>query len=273
MKIAAFYENILTGIQQRGCTAEEALAELKAVGLDNLYMSDRTLFSDEEHILSMCQEFGLGFEGLYSYFDFLHKPEDKRYEQLIDAAAKLGAKNVLVLVGIYMPDDKGNEEALLQNALQALRNAVAYGAQRGVAVTLEDVDQLTSPNGTIDGLCRCLEEVPGLQCSFDTGNFALYREDEVAAFDRVADNICTMHLKDRSHTPDYADQLHRLCDNGEKVYCTPVGTGFMQIEEILRRLKASGYDGGLIAELFDYGDTLKGIKESIVWMKETWAAV
>ena len=52
-----------------------------------------------------------------------------------------------------------------------------------------------------------------------------------------------------------------------------LGVSRQIIVQDIALLKASGYDGGLIAELFDYGDTLKGIKESIAWINETWAAV
>ena len=95
MKIAAFYENILTGTQQRGISVREAIAELKEVGLESLYMSGRSFRSDEEGMLALCKEFDLQIEGLYDFFDYLHKPEDDGYIQQVDAALRAGAKNVM----------------------------------------------------------------------------------------------------------------------------------------------------------------------------------
>lgn len=273
MKIAAFYENIATGAKQHGISVHDAIAELKEVGLESLYMSGRSFRGDEEGMLALCKEFDLQIEGLYDFFDYLHKPEDDGYIQQVDAALRAGAKNVMSIVGMFREEDEGKHEALMENAAQALRRGAAYAAEKGIDYSMEDFDNLNSPVCTIEGMVWFQKNVPGLKCSFDTGNFVLHNQDELEAFEQMKHLICTVHVKDRGPEQHYPDDLARVCADGRSLYSTPVGQGSIQVEEIFRRLKASGYDGGLIAELFDYGDTLKGIKESIVWMKETWAAV
>jgi sugar phosphate isomerase/epimerase len=66
-----------------------------------------------------------------------------------------------------------------------------------IAVSMEDFDGLEAPYCTIAGLNDFLTDVPGLACSFDTGNFIMYQENELEAFQLFRDKICTVHLKDR----------------------------------------------------------------------------
>ncbi|MBE6955161.1 MAG: sugar phosphate isomerase/epimerase [Ruminococcaceae bacterium] len=273
MKIAAFYENILTGAKQRGISVHDAVAEMKEAGLQRLYMSGRTFRSDEEGMLALCKEFDLQIEGLYDFFDFLHKPDDTGYIQQVDAALRAGVKNVMSNVGLFREGDEGNHEALMENAASALRRAVAYATEKGIDYSMEPFDNLASPNCTIDGMVWFQKNVPGLKCSFDSGNFVLHNEDELQAFEQMKHLICTMHVKDRGPVQHHPDDLARVCADGHCLYSTPLGQGAIQVKEIFRRLKAMGYDGGLIVEMFDYGDALKGIKESIEWIKNTWAAV
>lgn len=48
-----------------------------------------------------------------------------------------------------------------------------------IAVSMEDFDGLEAPYCTIAGLNDFLTDVPGLACSFDTGNFIMYQENEL----------------------------------------------------------------------------------------------
>ena len=63
-----------------------------------------------------------------------------------------------------------------------------------------------------------------------------------------------------------------VCADGEELYAVPVGDGFIQLKEILAQLKESGYDGGLIVELYGYyaKDMLEGLLRSVKWVKQAW---
>ena len=208
-------------------------------------------------------------EGLYDFFDFLHHPEDTGYERLVDSAVRAGAKNVMVIIGMLPPEEANQRDALFANAKQVLTRAVAYSNARGVAFSMEDFDNLNSPVCTIEGLNWFLTEVEGLQCSFDTGNFVLYHQDELEAFELMKDKICTLHLKDRGPVQHFPEDLARICADGEALYSAPLGQGIIRIREILRRLIEMNYPGNVIAELFDYADSLSGIAQSITWLRKT----
>ena len=270
MKISAFYENIKEGVMNDGIDMEVALAQLKQDGMEKVYFSYDTLKEDTgDKIIKMIQKLELGVEGIYGFVRFDRFPMDDSYQDMIDLAVKVNAGNVLFVPGFITEDDKGKEKQILGNMWTGLKNAVQYGKQQGIAVSIEDFDGLDAPYCRIDGVTEFLENVPGLQFSFDTGNFVMYHEDEVEAFELFKDKICTVHLKDRDHGKE---QPGVICADGEKVCTVPVGDGFIHIKEILLNLKQMGYDGGLIAEMYGHPaeNMYDGIRKSVKWVRETW---
>ncbi len=325
MKISAFYENILEGAGNDGLEIRTALAGLKQEGMEKVYISYDTLKNDaEEKIVKILRELGLGVEGIYGFFRFEQFPTDDSYRGMIDLAVKLNAGNVLLVPGLIAEDAQEKRAQLLENMWTGLRNAVQYGKKQGIAVSIEDFDGLDAPYCSIKGTAEFLDNVQGLQLSFDTGNFVMYHEDELEALELFKDKICTVHMKDRCRENDLvrktnlscgrnrkateppavsdfvqpdgaggtqscsekespftvcADSKKELpftiCADGEKVCTVPVGSGFIHMKEILTRLKKQGYDGGLIAELYGHPaeNMYHGIRDSVRWLGETWAAV
>ncbi len=89
-----------------------------------------------------------------------------------------------------------------------------------------------------------VENVPGLKLAFDTGNPAISRDhaapgealqDPLAFLEHIIDHVAYVHIKDA-----------RL-DDGREVFVYP-GEGGARIPDVLARLKAAGYDGGLSIE-------------------------
>ena len=130
---------------------------------------------------------------------------------------------------------------------------------------MEDFDGLEAPYCTIAGLNDFLTDVPGLACSFDTGNFIMYQENELEAFQLFRDKICTVHLKDRRKEAKYPDDKAKICADGSLSYAAETGRGYIHIKEILDLLKEQNYHGNVIVELYDYSPEhmLEGIGESV----------
>lgn len=137
-----------------------------------------------------------------------------------------------------------------------------------IAVSMEDFDGLEAPYCTIAGLNDFLTDVPGLACSFDTGNFIMYQENELEAFQLFRDKICTVHLKDRRKEAKYPDDKAKICADGSLSYAAETGRGYIHIKEILDLLKEQNYPGNVIVELYDYSPEhmLEGIGESVSWV-------
>lgn len=269
MKIAAFYENIKTGAEHAGVSVEEALTQLKDAGLENLYANYTVMRDDLPWLGTVMEKLGIGVEGLYGFFDFSHNPKEETYKECVDLAAKLGGKNVLLLPGIVFPNEPERAEELKENMRRGLEMAVVYGESQGVYVTLEDFDGMVAPYNCLEGMKWFMENTKGLTCSFDTGNFVMYCEDSLEAFETLKSYIVTVHVKDRSTAPVNPGDVAKSCADGSVVYPCPVGRGYIQIEEMVKRLKAMGYDGGLIAELYDCDPEtmLTEIENSVRYLK------
>ena len=269
MKIAAFYENILEGAEKLGITDREALITLYIQGMRAIYISYDSLRSDKERLLSLFREIGLEVEGLHGFFDLGIDPESDGCMDMIRLAKEAGASNVLIVPGMISPEDENRREARLQNMQTALSKAVAYGEQEGIVVSMEDFDGLSAPYNSVEGLKWFLDHVPGLMCTFDTGNFIMFHEDEMEAFHLFRDRICALHIKDRSATPISDADRPKQCADGSFVYPAPVGSGYIKIREILASLVQDGYPGNVIAELYDYDDMLNGVIQSVSWLNAT----
>ena len=271
MRIAAFYDDISVGAKASGITVEAAVRGLMQEGLELIYLSGFVLDKKREMVETMLKETGVEVEGAYMFYDFGHKPEDRSFEKLIDDMASLGGTNVLLVPGFLSAKDSEEEQKRqLDNMVTALKAAVAYGQSKSIAVSMEDMDGIDAPYCSVEGLDFFMQAVPGLACSFDTGNFVIHHEDEFAALERFRDRLCTIHLKDRSYNRHFEDERATVCADGAEVFPEVVGAGFIRMEEILNRLKERGYQGNVIAELCCYspGSMLEGLAASLRWLKE-----
>lgn len=270
MKIACFYDNVLQGARAAGISPEQALRELTACGLELVYVGGWHLETNALHTLkermSACN---LGLEGMFAICDFTSDPANQTYRKLIEVTRELGGTNVLLIPGMIPVSQEHDRQRLLDNMVSSLKQAVAYGKEQGVAVSMEDFDGMDAPYCTITGLRYFMDAVPGLQCSFDTGNFVMYNEDELEAFEHFRDRLCTIHLKDRARTSQFADDAFKLCADGQKAYTPIVGSGYIRMTEILQKLKQQNYPGNVVVELFDHSPEhmLDSLKQSIQWVK------
>ena len=153
--------------------------------------------------------------------------------------------------------------------VQGVRRTVEYGQAIGMPVLMEDFDGLTAPYNCMAGLRYFLDAVPGLGCAFDTGNFVIFHEDELAAFDLFADRIETLHLKDRTANRRHEKDRPLMCADHTQTFACAPGSGDIRMEEILNRLKKRGYGGNVIAELYccDPDEVLKDIEWSVRWLR------
>ena len=266
LKIAVFYENIYDGTQATGRDMEETLAELRDAGMELLYLTPDSWKRDRDRLSGIMDRLCLGIEGMHGFCDFPADPETLAYQEMIDLAAEAGAGNFLIIPGML---SAGNTRRDIGHMIAGVRKAVEYGAKRNVPVLMEDFDGLLSPYNCIAGLQYFMENVEGLGCAFDTGNFTAFREDELEAFDLFADRIRTVHLKDRTPAPRHEGDTPFVCADGQPVYACTIGSGYIRIAEILKRLGQRGYRGNVIAELYacDAHCVLQDAAASVRWLK------
>lgn len=267
MKISAFYENIVPGAEASGIGMRAALERLKKAGMDRIYLMPQSWEKDKELLKEALPALGLEVEGLHSWILFPKNPSDTSYRGVIDLAAELGAEHVLFVPGMLT---EGNTRRDINSILAGMRAAVTYGSEKGIHVLMEDFDGLLSPFNSIAGLQYFMDSIPGLGCAFDTGNFVMFREDELEAAAAFAEKIKFIHIKDRAITPLRPGNRKKLCADLSGVYPCTVGSGYIRIREIFEYLASRGITANAVAELYDCDPEymLEDIEASIRWIKE-----
>jgi sugar phosphate isomerase/epimerase len=127
--------------------------------------------------------------------NFTQPDEEKRREhvrttcEMIDGSVVLGAPCIRVFAGPLPAEVE--EETAFRWALECLEECVAYGAERGVAVALENHGGVT---GTAAQVQRFLNAIgsPWFGINLDFGNF---REDPYQEFALLAPRAITTHAK------------------------------------------------------------------------------
>lgn len=266
MKIAVFYDNISDGVLTARRSLEDVLAQFKSEGMDKLYVSIDSWKRDGHVLAGMMTRLNIGLEGMYCHCDFLNQPASSAYRAMISLAADCGADHLLLVPQI---PSAGNTPQELEIIVDGMARAVVYGREKGVHILMENCDSLLVPNNCIAGLQHFMQQIDGLECAFDTGNFITYHEDEMAALELFMPRIYTMHLKDRCPSSRHLGDIPRLCADGQKMFCCPIGSGLIHIKQILAFLKERQYPGDVIVELFycDQEYLLEDISTSIRWLR------
>ena len=267
MKTAVFYENIVDGAHATGRPVSDALEYLRDEGMEMLYISVDSWKRDRKELCPLLDRLNLPVEGMHGFCDFPGDPDSSRYREMIDLATEAGAGNLLFVPGMY---SNGNTIRDLENMVAGMRKAVEYGQSRNLPILMEDYDGAFAPYNCIAGLQYFFRNVPGLECAFDTGNFVVFRENEIQAFELFSEKIRTVHLKDRSTVRWHEGDTPFSCADGGSVFACRIGSGYIQIAEILRRLKEQNYEGNVIVELYacDAEHVLEEAVESLHWVRD-----
>jgi len=175
-----------------------------------------------------------------------------RLHRGVDIALLVGAPQVRVTAG-WPPRDMPRD-AILENVVAALREALPYARERGVWLALEDHPRFGT---AIADFTAVLEAVasPDLKVNLDTSNPMLAGDTAVDLARIVADRVVHVHASDRR-----ADLEHSVA-----------GEGVVDFPAIFGLLKAAGFDGWVSYEAG--GDRgLPGLRDGLDYLRRTWDA-
>lgn len=275
-QLNTFHEHVMEACAQRGMTEENVLLHIKKAGIDGLECDWLRLKNAKEKA-KLFDGCGIKADSIYRTFDMGRKDineTEKEYRELFDIAAVLGTKKVLCIPGFIHPGDDAAEMRRHMN--DQLAAMCETGKEYGIAVTLEDYDNVVSPCSTMGGLRAFFDAVPALGFSYDTGNFAYSCESALEAFHLLKDRIVHVHLKDRSYENTYANAAddNWVADvSGKRLYPVPVCDGFIGIPGLLKEVKAIGYEGAFSLEHFGAADQLDFIVRSAENVRAALAAL
>lgn len=265
-KISVFYDHLLQAAEQTGKSIEEMLRFAKECGIDAVEIRHETLW-ESRTLFSKIKESGLKVSCIYEFYDMNDKIHPDAMQKQINTAFTTFTDRLLVVPGLFKGWDAirfafvrkdyeklsafMDQNAAVQEVIEALVLMVASAAKNEITVTVEDFDHKRSPLCCINGVRYFLEHVPGLKYTLDTGNFAYMGEDVLEAFEVLQEHIAHVHCKDR----------------GEKLESVATGSGKLPMTEIVRKLQEKGYDGYYAIEHFDMANQEEAIKCSANFLK------
>lgn len=272
MKLTVFYDHIREAADQTEKTVEEICGLIKSYGISGVELNLMDYQENGEQIISMLGQSGLQVSSMYGFFDFGHetwKNIEWQVEEYLTAAKKSGASFILVVPGFLHKDEWNPGSAGCQKCVRSMKKAVEYLCHRAksfeIQVAMEDFDGKEAPFATKRQLLSFLEDIPELNCAFDTGNFLYSGEDALEAYWECKPYISYVHCKDRTFEPKVGE-TPKVAVDGRAMYSAPVGSGCIPMKEIVSDLLFSGYDGVFAIEHFGALDQLEFIRRSAEWL-------
>ena len=137
------------------------------------------------------------------------------------------------------------------------RQSLAIGEEYGVGVVFENRGGSAGDYvGTVDHCEEILRNVddPRLGFTFDVANFRYVSADHLEAFDRLADSIMHVHLKD-------------VVARGDAFRMVPLGEGLVDNRPVIKKLVERGYAGCLSIECGGRGTDKEDARRSADFVK------
>lgn len=188
--------------------------------------------------------------------------EIERIKRHIDVAEKLGIRRMRFDVASFRrPFSTNTIHNFNLEFPQMVKNGgllCDYAAEKGLHIVMENHGFFINGSDRVLSLIEALNR-PNLKMTVDVGNFLCVDEDPVAAVKKCLPYAEMIHLKDfyirkKEQLPDQTDMFN--CNlgrwfetmGGKMLRGAILGQGDMDIWEILRMIKHSGFDGYISLE-------------------------
>ncbi len=215
-----------------------------------------------------------------SFFSAPDKVEAE-IKKAISITKDLRAELLMVVPGVTGVDKKACRRMSLvemkQRAVDMFSLAVKLGKECDIKVGFENTPAYYKPLSSAQHCRDILDRVPELGLIFDTGNFRIADTncDELKAYELLKDRIIRVHVKDVV-IGDF--KKGERCVDGKMIQTVTSGSGVIPVQEILRHLKADGYDATLAVE-YSAKPRVNGIEHSkwlqpyARYIREAWENV
>lgn len=272
MRLSVFYDHIIQAVNQAkgGRSLNQVMRCCSDFGIRGIDIEYNQLRADYDRVCEALRYNYMEVASIYQFYNLRNQSDINSGKELIDTAHQMGVKRVLIVPGFldeeeakalhgmsssYFDVEHFMEQNLCVQAMKtALTKLVQYAEPLGVAVTLEDFDDMRSPCSRMNELLWFMRNVPDLKCTFDMGNFAYGYENVMEAYELLKPYIVYVHCKDRG-------------SEGNGLKSVPTGSGYIPVAQLVRKLREIDYRGYLSIEHFGDLDQLASIEQSAHFLK------
>ena len=232
-----------------------------------------------EDIRKTAEQAGLDISGYAVGANFVqaapeaYEQEIEKTMRQVDIARDLGVKRMRHDVASRpIPETSIRQfEADLPRLVEACRRIADYAAQFDIVTSVENHGFYLQAS---DRVLRLVHEVDraNFKTTLDIGNFLCVDEDPVSAVSNNIPFASMVHLKDFYRRPSYRNPGEGWfkSTHGNFLRGAIVGQGDIDMPEVIRVLKASGYDGYLSVEFEGMEDPRTGSRIAMDNVRRLW---
>ncbi|MFB5675943.1 sugar phosphate isomerase/epimerase family protein [Paenibacillus terreus] len=204
----------------------------------------------------------------------LYEAEIERVKQEVDIAARLGVKLMRHDVASSPDVSIGHFNAQLQRLAEACRRIARYAAQFGITTSVENHGYFIQNSDRVQTLVKAVNEL-NYKTTLDIGNFMCADEDPIAAVKNNLPYASIVHIKDFYLRPSYRNPGEGWfrTTSGNYLRGAIAGHGDIDLHEVLRVIKQSGYDGYFSLEFEGMEDCRTGAKIGFDNVRRIWDEV
>lgn len=208
-----------------------------------------------EGIVARTKELNMDISGYCVGANFItgdkpsYEAEIERVLREVDIANQLGVKLMRHDVAFSQDLSLRNFLAELPQLAEACQRIADYAAQYGITTSLENHGYFLQSSDRVQALLHKVNRA-NFKTTMDVGNFMCVDEDSVAAVKKNVAFASMIHLKDFYLRPAYRNPGEGWfkTESGNYLRGAIVGQGDIDMSEVLRVIKQSGYDGYLSVE-------------------------
>ncbi|MMZ61532.1 Inosose dehydratase [compost metagenome] len=162
----------------------------------------------------------------------------------------------------------------MEKAAAACRIIADHAAQYGITTSVENHGYYVQASDRVQALIHAVDR-PNFKTTLDVGNFVCVDENPVTAVKSNLPYASMVHIKDFYIRPSYRNPGEGWFRSagGNYLRGAIAGQGDLDLWEILRTIKSSGYDGFLSIEYEGMEDCLTGTKIAFDNVRRIWDEV
>ncbi|MFJ7933309.1 sugar phosphate isomerase/epimerase family protein [Sporosarcina sp. NPDC096371] len=243
--------------------------------VDNLELADA--------VREKAKEVGIELSNYSLPGNFVHDTEEEfeaeveRLKEHVDLINRMGIKHMRHdVIAFTLPPEKrtiAHFEKSLPKIVEGSRRIADYAAQFGITTTIENHGSAVQHSDRVQRVIEAVDR-PNFKTTLDIGNFLCVDEDPIVGVKKNLPYASLVHFKDFYVRPFYQDpgagKWFRT-SNDNYLRGSIVGQGDINIREIIKLIKDSGYDGNITLEFEGMEECREASKIGMDNIKRFWA--
>ncbi len=200
-----------------------------------------------------------------------YRQEIERVKKEVDVAHKLGIKLMRHDVASRPDTSIVNFYQDLPKLADACREIADYAAQYGITTSVENHGFYIQAHERVQLLVHMVDR-PNYKTTLDIGNFMCVDEDPAVAVKQNLPIASMIHIKDFYKRPSYQDPGAGWFKTAHGNYLRGAiaGQGDIDMREVLRIIKQSGFDGYMSIEFEGLEECQYGTKTGLDNIRRLW---